>query len=118
MSEQRHRPTRIIHPLGMRVLVKVMPRDDRSSAGLYLPETVESSGVDALYGEVQEVARADDDADQTLEGGANVSGVPDGALVLFAPDAGFRVPWDDSLRLIDTKDVLAWVEEFLPEQAN
>ncbi len=111
MSEDRHVPLRVIAPLGMRVLVRLVPPDHRNAAGLYLPESVEPRGKDASYGEVLEVARADPGDD--LEG-ANVSGIPAGGFVLFAPEAGFNVPWDDTLRLVETKDVLAVVEQIDP----
>jgi hypothetical protein len=48
----------------------------------------------------------------------NVSGVPHGAHVLFRKEAGVRVPWDDRLRLIDVKDVLATVEEVSADEAH
>ncbi|MGE3545318.1 MAG: co-chaperone GroES, partial [Kofleriaceae bacterium] len=63
---------------------------------------------DALYGKVIEVARDRPTSDNVTE---NVSGVPLGAYVLFRKEAGVRVPWDDRLRLIDVKDILATVEE-------
>ena len=34
-----------------------------------------------------------------------------GAMVLFPKEAGIRVPWDDDLRLLDVKKILATVEE-------
>lgn len=108
-------PTRLVHPMGMRVLVREIPPDQRTRGGLILPKTVEPRGADALYGEVIGVARATTDDPGE---GANVSGVPDGSYVLFAPDAGFRVPWDDALRLVETKDVLAVVEEISPDRAH
>jgi len=116
-SEDRHHPTRLINPLGMRVLVRLLPRDERSKAGLYLPANVTDEGTDALYGEVIEVARTHPEEMEELDG-TNVSGIPDGALILFAPGAGHRVPWDANLRLVDTKDVLATVEEFKVDSAH
>ena len=113
----RHRPTRVVCPLGPRVLVRIIPPDDRSSAGLYLPANVAESGTDALYGEVLEVARATSIDPDEMEG-VNVSGIPDGSKVLFSPEAGFRVPWDDRLRLVETRNVLAVVEEVKPEEAH
>ena len=44
--------------------------------------------------------------------------MPHGAYVLFRKEAGVRVPWDDRLRLIDVKDVLATVEEVSAEEAH
>ena len=58
------------------------------------------------------------DRPTTDEATENVSGVPHGAHVLFRKDAGVRVPWDERLRVIDVKDILATVEEVLPEDAH
>ncbi|TNF32258.1 MAG: co-chaperone GroES [Deltaproteobacteria bacterium] len=111
-------PRRIRHiqPLGLRVLVRVAPDDQRTSGGLYLPQGVAQQHEDALYGEVIEVARAHGTDDETL--GENVSGVPAGAMVLFPKDAGHRVPWDHDLRLIETKSILATVEDVGFDQAH
>ncbi|MEL6546312.1 MAG: hypothetical protein AAFQ82_16915, partial [Myxococcota bacterium] len=56
-----------------------------------------------------EVARAEPDDEDDL--GTNVSGVPAGARILFPKDKGVAVPWDPKLRVVDTKDVLAVIEE-------
>ena len=106
---------RLILPLGMRVLVSVLREDDRTDAGLYLPAGAKESHMEALYGEVIEVARDRPSTDDLAE---NVSGVPHGAKVLFRKDAGVRVPWDERLRLLDVKDVLATVEEITDEEAH
>lgn len=103
-----HQPIRHIQPMGMRVLVRLLPSSDRSPGGLYLPQGVSQTKEEALYGEVVEVARATGD-EASL--GENVSGVPAGAYVLFPVEAGVRVPWDNDLRIIETKDILATVEE-------
>lgn len=108
---------RYIKPLGPRVLVRVRKLDDRTASGLVLPPGVKEEHDDALYGEVVEVARADtpiSEEDKSL--GINVSGVPLGAYVLFPKSSGVRVPWDEQLRLIDVRDVLATVEEVEPEE--
>ncbi len=105
---EHHQPIRHIQPLGMRVLVRVLPGSDRSAGGLYLPQGVTQDQEEALYGEVVDVARATTD-DASL--GENVSGVPAGADVLFPAAAGVRVPWDNELRIIETKEILATVEE-------
>jgi len=102
---KRHR---LILPLGLRVLVQVIRIDERTDAGLYLPVGAKEASDDALYGKVIEVARDRPTTDEATE---NVSGVPQGAHVLFRKEAGVRVPWDDRLRLIDVKDILATVEE-------
>lgn len=99
----------------MRVLVQILRDDERTDAGLYLPAGAKEAQDDALYGKVIEVARDRPTTDEATE---NVSGVPHGAHVLFRKDAGVRVPWDDRLRVIDVKDVLATVEEVQPDEAH
>jgi len=101
-------------------------------SGLYLPATAVSTLPEAVPAEVVEVARTqpktepplasdgetdaadDDEAEVTL--GQNVSGIPLGALVLFGRDHGVRVPWDDRLRLVEVRHILAIVDE-IPEDA-
>lgn len=106
---------RLILPLGMRVLVQIIRDEDRTDAGLYLPAGAKEASDDALYGKVIEVARDRPTTDEATE---NVSGVPHGAFVLLRKEAGVRVPWDDRLRLIDVKDVLATVEEVAAEDVQ
>jgi co-chaperonin GroES (HSP10) len=110
MLKPPHRVVRHIQPIGPRVLVRVRKNDDVHESGLYLPAGSKDDLAEALYGEVVEVARAQG-AQQGEELGTNVSGVPCGADVLFPRDAGIRVPWDDSLRLLDVKEILATVQE-------
>ena len=109
------RPHRLILPLGMRVLVQVFRVEERTDSGLYLPAGAKEAQDEALYGKVIEVARDRPTTDDVAE---NVSGVPHGAMVLFRKEAGVRVPWDDRLRLIDVKDVLATVEEVHADEAH
>lgn len=112
MMDRAKRTVRDIQPMGPRVLVRVIKEDDQHESGLYLPAGAKESHQEAFYGEVVEVARAttvDISEDKTF--GANVSGVPCGARVLFKKEVGVAVPWDDSLRIVDVKDVLAMVEE-------
>ena len=109
---KRHR---LILPLGLRVLVELIRLEERTDGGLYLPAGAKEAGDDALYGKVIEVARDRPTSDDVTE---NVSGVPHGAHVLFRKEAGVRVPWDDRLRLIDVKDILATVEEVNAEEAH
>lgn len=113
--EPRPRPHRLILPLGFRVLVRLIKDDDRTDTGLYLPEGAKELHDQAFFGEVIEVAR---DKPTTEEPAENVSGVPNGAKVLFRKEAGVRVPWDDRLRLIDVKDILATVEEHSADEAH
>jgi co-chaperonin GroES (HSP10) len=100
---------RSIHPIGMRVVVKVRPEANTTDSGLYLPEGSKEAGQESLLGEVLAVATAFDEEEVDQE--ANISGIPEGALVLLEKSAGVRVPWDDSLRLVETKDILAIIEE-------
>jgi len=99
----------------MRVLVQIIRDQERTDAGLYLPAGAKEAQDDALYGKVIEVARDRPTTDVASE---NVSGVPYGAHVLFRKEAGVSVPWDDRLRLIDVKDVLATVEEVNADEAH
>jgi chaperonin GroES len=115
MPESKPKSHRLILPLGFRVLVKVLKDDERTDAGLYLPEGAKERHDEALYGEVIEVAR---DKPTTEEPAENVSGVPNGSRILFKKDAGVRVPWDDRLRLLDVKDILATVEEHSDDEAH
>lgn len=99
---------RSIHPLGMRVLVQIVKEADLSPGGLYLPEGSKQSMQESLLAKVIEVAMASD-ADTDEE--HNVSGIPQGALVLIPKDAGTKIPWDETLRVVETKEVLATVSE-------
>jgi co-chaperonin GroES (HSP10) len=125
--EPPRRVTRHIQPLGPRVLVRVIKSPDRSEAGLFLPQGVKDDSAMALLGEVVEVARTmpkgegldegsglhddEDDDDSDRAGfGTNVSGVPLGANVLFEKDRGVVVPWDDTLRIIEVRYILAIVD--------
>lgn len=114
-SSEISRPSiRHIKPLGPRVLVKLIKLEERSAAGLFLPEGVKEEHDDAAYGEVIEVARAEKSDEPSL--GENVSGVPMGAMVLFPKQEGLTVPWDESLRLLLVKDLVAVVEEVEPSE--
>jgi co-chaperonin GroES (HSP10) len=110
-------PRRIRHimPLGPRVLVRVLHEEDVADSGLYLPQGAKERTQESLFGEIIEVARAAP-SDPKEGFGANVAGVPNGAKVLFAKHAGIRVPWDDNLRILDTKEVLATVQEVSEEE--
>lgn len=103
---------RHVKPLGPRVLVRLIPGGDRSVGGLYLPPGAKDALAAAGYGEVVEVARATVGAD--TDRGLNVSGIPEGARVLFAKDKGLPVPWDEALRVLDVKDLVALVDEVEP----
>jgi co-chaperonin GroES (HSP10) len=126
--EPPRRVSRHIQPLGPRVLVRVIKSPDRSEAGLFLPQGVKDDNAMALLGEVVEVARTlpkgesldegkshdddddDDDDDERGDFGTNVSGIPLGANVLFEKERGVAVPWDDTLRVIEVRYILAIVD--------
>jgi co-chaperonin GroES (HSP10) len=97
-----------ISPLGMRVLVCIRREANKTEAGLYLPEGAKDSMGESLLGEVIEVASAIDD--ETSEE-ANISGIPMGAVILIPKRAGTKVPGDEDLRIVETKEVLAIVTE-------
>ncbi len=128
---RRPRIARHIQPLGPRVLVRILRGEDRSESGLYLPAGAKDNNAEALLGEVIEVARtqpkagalavqieSDDDDDGVLKAdlGENVSGIPVGAQVLFAKDKGISVPWDDSLRLLAVRYILAIVDSISEDE--
>ena len=102
------RKIRQIHPIGFRVVVKIKKAGNRSQGGLYLPEGSKESMQESLLCQVIEVASAQDD--ETMEE-TNISGIPLGADVLIAKGVGIRVPWDEELRIVETKDVLAVIDE-------
>lgn len=122
--EPPRRVSRHVQPLGPRVLVRVLKSPDRSDAGLFLPQGVKDDNAMALLGEVVEVARTmpnadesdrdrdgrDDDDDERRDFGTNVSGVPLGANVLFEKERGVVVPWDETLRIIEVRYILAIVD--------
>lgn len=108
LTENRSDNHMHISPLGFRVLVRIRKSPNKTQTGLYLPEGSREAKQESLLGEVIEVASAlDEDSDEET----NISGIPLGALVLIPTDVGTRVPWDDTLRIVDTHDVLALVEE-------
>jgi co-chaperonin GroES (HSP10) len=102
------RQMRRIHPLGLRVVAKIVRESNVSSGGLYLPEGSQEASQESVLAEVIEVASA---VDSRTDEETNVSGIPLGALVLIPKASGTRVPWDDELRVVDTRDILALVDE-------
>lgn len=113
--------TRYVQPLGPRVLVRIIKDANRLDSGLFLPEGAKDEHAQAILGEVMEVARTmpksvslledDEDHDESEDAlGVNVSGIPLGANVLFPKDKGVKVPWDESLRLLEVRQILALVE--------
>lgn len=99
---------RSINPLGMRVVIKICEEDNQTDSGLYLPEGAKENHQESLLAEVIEVASAHDDETDEEH---NISGIPEGALVLIQSDAGVCVPWDDTIRIVETHEVLALVIE-------
>lgn len=99
---------RRISPLGMRVLVRIERESNQTETGLYLPEGAKQTLQESIIGEVIEVASA---TDHHLDVETNISGIPLGARILLSKNSGVKIPWDDELRLIETKEVLAIVDE-------
>ncbi len=105
-SEKRR--IRRVHPLGLRVLVRIQKDLNVTDSGLYLPEGAKEALQESIVAEVIEVASAVD-SDTSEE--TNVSGIPNGSTVLIPKNAGVRVPWDDELRIVETREILALVDE-------
>lgn len=113
------RLTRHVMPLGPRVLARLLPSDTKTASGLILPQGTKDAAAEVVYAEVIEVARAGAGAGAEDEGfGANVSGVPEGSRILFVKSEGLAVPWDDKLRVVAVKDVIALVEEIELDEAH
>ncbi len=115
------RVSRHIQPLGPRVLVRILKSPDRLESGLYLPAGSKDDNAEALLGEVIEVARTmpktsgfvggeEDEDEPHASLGANVSGIPVGSQILFSKEKGVTVPWDDTLRLLSVRYILAIVD--------
>jgi co-chaperonin GroES (HSP10) len=102
------RQIRRIHPLGLRVVARILRDSNVSSGGLYLPEGAKEAAQESLLAQVIEVASA---MDSRTDEETNVSGIPLGATVLIPKAVGIKVPWDEDLRIIDTREVLALVDE-------
>ena len=105
---RRSKPIRRVSPLGMRVLVRILPDKNLSDGGLYLPEGAKQNTLESIVAEVLEVASA---VDRDTKEEANISGIPLGSSVLIKKSAGVKVPWDDNLRIVETSEVLALVHE-------
>ncbi len=99
---------RRLHPLGFRVVAKIVKDDNVTESGLYLPEGAKEAMQESVLAQVIEVAST---MDSRTEEETNVSGIPLGSLVLIPKNQGIKVPWDDELRIIDTREILALVDE-------
>jgi len=108
LDRYEHKRLRKVMPIGMRVLVKIRRESDVTDGGLYLPEGAKSAAAESVLAEVIEVASA---IDEHSDEETNISGIPHGATVLVPRFAGTKVPWDESLRLVETKEILAIVSE-------
>lgn len=107
-SSHEVRRMRRVHPLGLRVVARIVRNANVTEGGLYLPEGAKEALQESVLAEVIEVASA---VDSRTEEETNVSGIPLGAKVLIPKSAGVKVPWDEELRIIDTRDILALVDE-------
>jgi co-chaperonin GroES (HSP10) len=103
-----HKRIRKVSPIGMRILVCIRKDSNVSEGGLYLPEGAKSSTAESILADVLEVATA---SEHGSDEDANISGIPLGSVVLIGKNAGVKVPWDENLRLVETKEVLALVHE-------
>ena len=102
------RSIRRINPLGMRVVIRILPEGNTTDGGLFLPEGAKQALQESVLAEIIEVACAIDDHSHEE---TNVSGVPLGAIVLIPKTVGIKISWDDSLRIVETNDILATVKE-------
>lgn len=102
------RRIRRLHPLGFRVVARVIKDSNVTDSGLYLPEGAKETMQESVLAEVIEVAST---VDSRTEEETNVSGIPLGSMVLIPKNLGIKVPWDEDLRIIDTREVLALVDE-------
>jgi co-chaperonin GroES (HSP10) len=102
------KPMRRLHPLGLRVVAKIVKEANLTDGGLYLPEGAKEASQESVLAQVIEVASA---LDTRTEEETNISGIPLGSMVLIPKTVGVKVPWDESLRIIDTREVLALVDE-------
>jgi co-chaperonin GroES (HSP10) len=102
------RKIRRVSPLGFRVVVSLLKQAERTETGLYLPEGSRDALTESLLCKVVEVASA---MDRDTQEEANISGIPMGATVLIPKNVGIKIPWDEELRIVETKDILAIVDE-------
>jgi co-chaperonin GroES (HSP10) len=102
------RRIRRLHPLGFRVVARIIRDSNITDSGLYLPEGAKETMQESVLAEVIEVAST---LDARTEEETNVSGIPLGSMVLIPKNLGIKVPWDEDLRIIDTREVLALVDE-------
>ncbi|MFN4894658.1 MAG: co-chaperone GroES [Pseudomonadota bacterium] len=107
-SNEGGRPMRRLHPLGLRVVARIVKDSNVTDGGLYLPEGAKEAAQESVLAQVIEVASA---VDTRTEEETNISGIPLGSMVLIPKAVGVKVPWDDSLRIIDTREILALVDE-------
>lgn len=102
------RRIRRLHPLGFRVVARIVKDSNITDSGLYLPEGAKETMQESVLAEVIEVAST---VDSRTDEETNVSGIPLGSMVLIPKNLGIKVPWDEDLRIIDTREILALVDE-------
>ncbi len=107
-ADNARKTIRKLNPLGFRVLVQIEKDSNVTEAGLYLPEGSKESMLESLLARVIEVASA---VDHDTDHETNVSGIPLDALVLIPKGVGIKVPWDEDLRIVESKEILALVNE-------
>ena len=93
-----------LRPLGDRVLVKPLPRDEMTKSGIVLPDTVKEKPQEGMVLAVGPGRILDDGKREQID-------VKKGDKVLYAKYAGteFKVEGDDLL-IVSQKDILAIVE--------
>ncbi|MFO0417199.1 MAG: co-chaperone GroES family protein [Pseudomonadota bacterium] len=82
------RRIRRLHPLGFRVVARVVRESNVTDGGLYLPEGAKENMQESVLAQVIEVASA---VDSRTEEETNVSGIPLGSLVLIPKQQGVKV---------------------------
>jgi chaperonin GroES len=95
--------TRRLHPLGDRVVIKPMPRDEMTKSGIVLPDTAKEKPQEGTILAVGPGRILDDGKREQVD-------VKEGQKVLYAKYAGteFKVEGDELL-IVSQKDILAIV---------
>ncbi len=93
-----------LKPLGDRVIVEPLERDEKTASGIYVPETAKERPQEGLVLAVGE-GRWDEDGKRRI-----VMEVKEGDKVIFAKYSGTEIKVDDKKYLIlSEKDILAVV---------
>ncbi len=94
-----------LRPLGDRVVVKPMPREEMTKTGIVLPDTAKEKPQEGLVLAVGPGRTLDDGSREAMD-------VSEGQKVLYAKYAGTEFKVDgDELLIVSQKDILAIVED-------